>query len=257
VRGSAGCLEQDCLCQVPAPASAPATDRPTHPYPKPSPPPPQPWPPAGQLLDHIGGNVNPLVVIQKLPCGMEVPRLRDRLRAIISDFRTQTCLREGCNAVLAADCRHLISRLRREARRALGHVYVHLGPGEGGRGGLPAGPPGGGWVRYAPGSGRPGAAVGGGEVPDVGGGGAAAVAAARPTGGGGGGGGAAEGGGIAIGVPCRVADGAAGDGDGGGGSGGPPAPAAAARRVSKLASGRGGGGAAAAAQQLPSLVAHL
>ncbi|GBF95415.1 hypothetical protein Rsub_08377 [Raphidocelis subcapitata] len=192
----------------------------------------------GQLLDHIGGNVNPLLVVRKIPEGMAIPRLRDRLRAIISDFRTQTSLREGCNAVLRSDCRHLMARLQREARRALGTVYVRVGPGDalgGGGGGGGAGGGGGGWVRYQPGSGRPAAAVAAGEVPDFGG-----------AGGGGGGG-------VAVGVPCRAAEPQADGGEGaGGGSGGGGGSQAAQRRASKRGSvGRG------AAVQLPSLVSNL
>lgn len=32
--------------------------------------------PAGQLLDHIGGNINPLRVIQKIPEGLAIDKLR-------------------------------------------------------------------------------------------------------------------------------------------------------------------------------------
>lgn len=31
---------------------------------------------AGQLLDHIGGNINPLRVIQKIPEGLAIDKLR-------------------------------------------------------------------------------------------------------------------------------------------------------------------------------------
>jgi hypothetical protein len=65
------------------------------------------------------------------------PVVRDRLRAIITDFRTQTSLREGCNAILRSDCLHLVQRLQREVRRALPCVWVqrqaaHAGSGSGG-----------------------------------------------------------------------------------------------------------------------------
>lgn len=49
---------------------------------------------------------------------------RDRLRAIISDFRTQTSLREGCNAILRSDCLHLVQRLQREVKRAMPTVWL-------------------------------------------------------------------------------------------------------------------------------------
>ncbi len=43
----------------------------------------------GSLLDHIGGYLNPLMLIKRIPRGLTIPRLRDRLRSIIADFRTQ------------------------------------------------------------------------------------------------------------------------------------------------------------------------
>lgn len=60
--------------------------------------------PAGQLLDSIGGHVNPLQLVQQIPAGMRIPALRDRLVRIIAEFRTQTSLSEGCNTILRHDC---------------------------------------------------------------------------------------------------------------------------------------------------------
>ena len=59
---------------------------------------------AGALLDHIGGYVDPLRLVQRIPAGLQIPDLRDRLVHIIADFRTQTSLREGCNNILRHDC---------------------------------------------------------------------------------------------------------------------------------------------------------
>ncbi len=59
---------------------------------------------AGELMDNIGGYVNPLRLLQRIPDGMSVEGLRDRLVHIIADFRTQTSLREGCNTILHTDC---------------------------------------------------------------------------------------------------------------------------------------------------------
>ena len=66
----------------------------------------QPWTTsgAGSLLDHIGGYVNPLRLIRRIPEGMAIARLRDRIVQIVADFRTQTSLREGCNTILHTDC---------------------------------------------------------------------------------------------------------------------------------------------------------
>ncbi|KAL6759854.1 hypothetical protein V8C86DRAFT_1228689 [Haematococcus lacustris] len=78
----------------------------------------------GALLDHIGGEINPLALLRRLPPGMAIPRLRDRIRTIITDFRTQTSLREGCNVILRSDCTHLISRLHRAAAAHVASVWV-------------------------------------------------------------------------------------------------------------------------------------
>lgn len=96
------------------------------------------WRAAGQLLDHIGGHINPLYVIRKIPLAMPIDRLRERLRAIIADYRTQTSLSEGCNAILASDCLSLMAKLQAAARRALPVVYLQVWPVTprgGGRGG--------------------------------------------------------------------------------------------------------------------------
>ncbi|EFJ47940.1 hypothetical protein VOLCADRAFT_61071, partial [Volvox carteri f. nagariensis] len=97
----------------------------------------------GALLDCIGGFVDPLLLVRRIPLGMKVDRLRDRLRAIIADYRqvergvgldTQTSLREGCNAILRSDCRHLLAKLYDGTRRALPYLYV-VRPGTGSNGG--------------------------------------------------------------------------------------------------------------------------
>lgn len=58
--------------------------------------------------------MDPLRLVAQIPCGLAIPRLRDRLVHIIADFRTQTSLREGCNTILHHDCLHLA-----QARRPL------------------------------------------------------------------------------------------------------------------------------------------
>ncbi|PNH02973.1 Vacuolar protein sorting-associated protein 41, partial [Tetrabaena socialis] len=101
----------------------------------------------GALLDCIGGYVDPLLLVRRIPRGMRVERLRDRLRAIIADYRTQTSLREGCNAILRSDCRHLLAKLYDGTRRVLPYVYVNR-PGGGGEAGQ--------WSRWGAALGRSG-----------------------------------------------------------------------------------------------------
>ncbi|KAL2623253.1 hypothetical protein R1flu_003458 [Riccia fluitans] len=73
----------------------------------------------GALLEHTVGNIDPLQVLHKVPCGLPIPRLRDRLVKIITDYRTETSLRRGCNEILKADCVDLLVRYYDEARHAI------------------------------------------------------------------------------------------------------------------------------------------
>ncbi|KAJ8485600.1 hypothetical protein OPV22_018085 [Ensete ventricosum] len=75
----------------------------------------------GMLLEHTVGNLDPLYIVKKVPDGLEIPRLRDRLVKIITDYRTETSLRHGCNDILKTDCVNLLVKYYNEARRA-----VHL-----------------------------------------------------------------------------------------------------------------------------------
>ena len=60
--------------------------------------------PAGALLDHIGSFINPLRLVSRIPEGMVIDRLRDRLVTIVADFRSQTALRTCCSNLLRKDC---------------------------------------------------------------------------------------------------------------------------------------------------------
>ncbi|ELR10906.1 7fold repeat in clathrin and VPS proteins repeat-containing protein [Acanthamoeba castellanii str. Neff] len=73
------------------------------------------------LLEHIGAfeAVNPLDLIRRIPNGMAIEGLRDRLVKIISDYNLQMSLREGCNTILKADCVDLMDRLYGGQRRAV------------------------------------------------------------------------------------------------------------------------------------------
>ncbi|KAL8525316.1 hypothetical protein ACS0TY_014805 [Phlomoides rotata] len=73
----------------------------------------------GVLLEHTVGNLDPLYIVNMVPHGLEIPRLRDRLVKIITDYRTETSLRHGCNDILKADCVNLLIKYYKEARRAI------------------------------------------------------------------------------------------------------------------------------------------
>lgn len=69
----------------------------------------------GVLLEHTVGNLDPLYIVNMVPNGLEIPRLRDRLVKIITNYRTETSLRHGCNDILKADIVNLLVKYYREA----------------------------------------------------------------------------------------------------------------------------------------------
>nr|CAB3488657.1 unnamed protein product [Digitaria exilis] len=73
----------------------------------------------GMLLEHTVGNLDPLYIVSLVPDGLEIPRLRDRLVKIVTDYRTETSLRNGCNDILKADCVNLLVKYYHEARRGV------------------------------------------------------------------------------------------------------------------------------------------
>ncbi|XP_024023783.1 vacuolar protein sorting-associated protein 41 homolog [Morus notabilis] len=73
----------------------------------------------GMLLEHTVGNLDPLYIVNMVPNGLEIPRLRDRLVKIITDYRTETSLRHGCNAILKADCVNLLVKYYNEAKHGI------------------------------------------------------------------------------------------------------------------------------------------
>ncbi|KAF3455143.1 hypothetical protein FNV43_RR05591 [Rhamnella rubrinervis] len=73
----------------------------------------------GMLLEHTVGNLDPLYIVNMVPNGLEIPRLRDRLVKIITDYRTETSLRHGCNDILKADCVNLLVKYYKEAKHGV------------------------------------------------------------------------------------------------------------------------------------------
>eukprot|EP00124_Ichthyophonus_hoferi_P001738 Ihof_evm10s99 gene=Ihof_evmTU10s99 len=69
------------------------------------------------LLHNIGTHVDPIVLIKRIPTGMEIPGLRDALVKIMQDYNLQVSVREGCNNILGTDCLNLMDRLLAARRR--------------------------------------------------------------------------------------------------------------------------------------------
>eukprot|EP01026_Neomeris_dumetosa_P073928 TRINITY_DN7654_c0_g1_i1.p2 TRINITY_DN7654_c0_g1~~TRINITY_DN7654_c0_g1_i1.p2 ORF type:complete len:432 (-),score=50.12 TRINITY_DN7654_c0_g1_i1:261-1556(-) len=73
----------------------------------------------GTLLDTVGAHINPEKVIQKIPEGMVVQKLRDRLVYIIRDYKLQMQLTRGSSTIIRSDCIQLSGRLYNEIRAAV------------------------------------------------------------------------------------------------------------------------------------------
>ena len=75
-------------------------------------------------MDCMGGHINPLQLVDSIPAGLAIPRLRDRLCTIIADFRTQQSLREACNVILQHDCLRLAQVLLGSPRGDVAPSFV-------------------------------------------------------------------------------------------------------------------------------------
>eukprot|EP00941_MAST-03F_sp_MAST-3F-sp1_P005806 g5806.t1 len=72
------------------------------------------------LLDHIGAYIsNPLRLLQQIPRGMEIPKMRDKLIKIMRHCTVQLQLRKGFNQVLKTDVNGLFHRLNEKQKRAI------------------------------------------------------------------------------------------------------------------------------------------
>ncbi|KAI3429426.1 hypothetical protein D9Q98_005520 [Chlorella vulgaris] len=80
----------------------------------------------GALLDHAGGYIDPLRVVSQIPAHLRVDNLRGRLVKIITDFRTQMSLQQGCNTILRHDCVVLSNRLYRVLRASLRRLHLKM-----------------------------------------------------------------------------------------------------------------------------------
>ncbi len=78
----------------------------------------------GDLLDQVGSHaVDPVRLLNRIPDGMHIRGLRDKLLAILADAAAQLRLREGCKAVLKEDKTAL---LRRQLKVRNKGVRVHV-----------------------------------------------------------------------------------------------------------------------------------
>uniref|UniRef100_A0A7N6AL36 Vacuolar protein sorting-associated protein 41 homolog n=1 Tax=Anabas testudineus TaxID=64144 RepID=A0A7N6AL36_ANATE len=71
------------------------------------------------LLNNIGTHVDPILLINRIKEGMEIPNLRDSLVKILQDYNLQILLREGCKKILVADSLSLLQKMHRTQMRGV------------------------------------------------------------------------------------------------------------------------------------------
>ncbi|KAK3862858.1 hypothetical protein Pcinc_031314 [Petrolisthes cinctipes] len=76
------------------------------------------------LLNDIGTHIDPLLIIQRIPRGLEIPGLRDALVKLLHDYHLQIELRTGCQRILVADGSKLLNKLVTIQKAAI-PVYSH------------------------------------------------------------------------------------------------------------------------------------
>nr|CAB3267642.1 Vacuolar protein sorting-associated protein 41 [Phallusia mammillata] len=71
------------------------------------------------LLENIGTHVDPIILIKKIPTGMNIPGLRDALVKILQDYSMQTALWFECKHVLSSDVLALMRKQLKISTRPL------------------------------------------------------------------------------------------------------------------------------------------
>lgn len=73
----------------------------------------------GILLENIGGHVDPIKLLDRIPRGKKIPGLRDHLVKIISDYNLEMSLRKGCNEILKTDSVELAEKYVKGQRKGV------------------------------------------------------------------------------------------------------------------------------------------
>ncbi|KAJ3190235.1 Vacuolar protein sorting-associated protein 41 [Gaertneriomyces sp. JEL0708] len=71
------------------------------------------------LLENLGGYINPIRAVERIPEGLEIPGLKKALIKIMNDIGIQMELREGCEKILISDTAELLDTLYRAQRRGM------------------------------------------------------------------------------------------------------------------------------------------
>lgn len=79
---------------------------------------------SGEFVVQVGGQVDPLRVIQAIPDDLEIPNLTQRLSALMKRFRTTVQLKKLCNNIIDADCMTIAERLLHRNQQPLRKIHM-------------------------------------------------------------------------------------------------------------------------------------
>jgi hypothetical protein len=71
------------------------------------------------LLKNLSFYINPLIVIDKIPMGLDIPGLKDALIQIMTDCSIQLSLRNGCEKILKSDTWETLLQLIQTRKRGI------------------------------------------------------------------------------------------------------------------------------------------
>lgn len=72
-----------------------------------------------KLLDGIVGYINPVILIDKIAKGQNIPGLKDSIIKMLSNYSLQVSIQEGCNQILVTDYFNLHEKLVKHQQEAL------------------------------------------------------------------------------------------------------------------------------------------
>uniref|UniRef100_A0A0N5AMX6 RING-type domain-containing protein n=1 Tax=Syphacia muris TaxID=451379 RepID=A0A0N5AMX6_9BILA len=72
-----------------------------------------------KLLNIAGHYIDPLSVIEKIPCDMVIPGLRESLTKILQDYEVQVHVQNGCTLVTQEDCNNLLNKYVQACNRPI------------------------------------------------------------------------------------------------------------------------------------------
>ncbi|CED82100.1 Pyridoxalphosphate-dependent enzyme/predicted threonine synthase [Phaffia rhodozyma] len=76
------------------------------------------------LLQNVGADIDPIMLIRRIKNGLEIPGLKDALIKILQDFQLQTTLLENCQTILNSDCNAVAVKLYKARTR--GHYRTAM-----------------------------------------------------------------------------------------------------------------------------------